>query len=84
MSSCQRTGTHFIPQVQTDCLSAAIKQLDETPDAVLEHDKKQSKPAEEEEHETNAKHHKKPNPARAVHHEKHSLRAKHGKTHAVC
>ena len=55
--------------------TAAIKDLDETPGAVLEHDAKQAdKPASE----------KKPNDAHVIHHEKHSLRGKHGKTHAVC
>jgi len=57
-------------------LKAAIKTLDEMPDAVLEHHKKAAeKPHHERKHQ---------NETHIKHHEKHSLQGKHGKTHAVC
>jgi len=59
-------------------LKAAIKTLDDTPDQVLEHNKKESEKPDSSHHTRHQ------NKTHIKHQEKHSLQGKHGKTHAVC
>lgn len=60
-------------------MRAAIKELDSTPNVVLEHHRKAA--AGPSESPLKRSHQ---NTTHITHHEKHSLQGKHGKTHAVC
>lgn len=59
-------------------MRAAIKELDATPSAVLEHHSSAAKSSESPQKRTHQ------NATHVRHQDKHSLQGKHGKTHAVC